>query len=441
MRLKKAILIIFFATIYSLLPLKVLAYDVDFFSANDILFYNPDDTGCGDTAIGSSSSGSSADFMIRAEKVVKNLTSKGLSLAAASGVAGNLKAESGIVPTRIQNTSAATIAPDDYVPIAGVGFGIAQWTSAGRQQNLVNFSRDQGKKITDLDLQLDFLWKEVNASYKPMLEKLNGVKSEIPYNGVDPIIASTIIFHGSTKKIVNDPTIRAVLGGKMAGFEGSADSADKIINTRGGFATEIYNEFKGKIPDGTGVAGIGSDNGSSTSGTNISNCGGNGAVSGDIVSTALNFALDTPIPNNISPYMNQPSDAKPAYVEAIRQYNPGANVADCGIFVGTVMIASGVDANYPKGGTSYQLDYVKSHPEKYNIIENPQRDSLQPGDILIVNNISSGETNHHTMIYTGNSPNPAVDASQDKRVPSVRTESSLDWMLKLNGVIVARVIK
>jgi len=29
--------------------------------------------------------------------------------------------------------------------------------------------------------------------------------------------------------------------------------------------------------------------------------------------------------------MNQPSDAKPAYVEAIRQYNPGANVADCGI--------------------------------------------------------------------------------------------------------------
>jgi len=105
------------------------------------------------------------------------------------------------------------------------------------------------------------------------------------------------------------------------------------------------------------------------------------------------------------------------------------------------MIASGVDANYPKAGTSYQLDYVKSHPEKYNIIENPQRDSLQPGDILIVNNISSGETNHHTMIYTGNSPNPAVDASQDKRVPSVRTESSLDWMLKLNGVIVARVIK
>jgi len=92
--------------------------------------------------------------MIRAEKVVKNLTSKGLSLAAASGVAGNLKAESGIVPTRIQNTS--TIAPGDYIPVAGVGFGIAQWTSAGRQQNLVNFSRDQGKKITDLDLQIRF---------------------------------------------------------------------------------------------------------------------------------------------------------------------------------------------------------------------------------------------------------------------------------------------
>ena len=429
MKSKKVVLLASLVIIYSLLPLRVFAYDVDFFSANDILFYNPDDTGCGDTAIGNSSS--SADFMARAEKVVKNLTGKGLSLAAASGVAGNLKTESGIVPTRIQNTPASTIAPDNYIPVADVGFGIAQWTSAGRQQNLVKFSQEQGRKITDLDLQLDFLWKEVNSSYKTMLEKLNGVKSEVPYNGVDPVIASTILFHGWTRKITSDPTVQAVLGGKTAGFEASADSADKIINNRGGAATEIYNKFKGQIPDGTGVVGVGSDSGSSTGG--ISNCGGNGVVAGNIVETALGFALDTPATDG----MNKESDAKPEYVAAIKQYNPGANVADCGMFVGTVMIASGVDASYPKSSTSTQLSYVKQHTEKYQIIENPTREELQPGDILIVNNGSD----HHTEIYTGEEKYPIVDASQDQRVPSVREESSLVWMLGRTGVIIARVIK
>lgn len=431
MRLKKAILIIFFATIYSLLPLKVLAYDVDFFSANDILFYNPDDTGCGDTAVGGSSSGSSADFMVRAEKAVKIFTGKGLSLAAAAGIVGNLRAESGLEPAKIEGQY-KSLAPDDYQPVSGTGFGIAQWTFPGRQGPLVEFAKSKNVKITDLDMQLEFLWKEVTSNtFMPMLEKLNSIKSETPYNGVDPVIAATIIFHGPNYKIEKDPTGKTVLDGLKRGFEGSADNADKIINTRGGFATGVYNEFKGKIPDGTGVSGVDTGTGSSTSG--VGDCGGNGIVAGDVVKTALSFALDTPATNG----MNSESDAKPEYVSAINQFNPGANVADCGIYVGTVMIASGVDVNYPKAGTAVQRDYVKRETTKYQIIENPTRDILQPGDILIVNNGSD----HHTEIYTGGAEYPIADASQDQRVPSVRKESSLTYMLKLDGVFIARVIK
>ena len=199
----------------------------------------------------------------------------------------------------------------------------------------------------------------------------------------------------------------------------------------------MYNKYKGQIQDGKGVPGVGSDpgNGGGSPTGNI-DCG-DSALSGDIVSTALNFALDKPIPFNARPLKNKASDAKPAYITALDEYNKGANPADCGIFVGTVMIASGVDTNYPKVGTSIQIDYLKKTTNKYKIIDKPTQSDLQSGDILIFNNGATG----HTMIYTGNDPYPAVDASKDTRVPSVRDSGSLSWMLKQSGLIAARVVK
>jgi hypothetical protein len=162
---------------------------------------------------------------------------------------------------------------------------------------------------------------------------------------------------------------------------------------------------------------------------------GNGAVAGNIVQTALNLALKTPATNG----MNQESDANPAYIEAVKKYNPplDGKIADCGAFVGTVMKASGVDKDYPGISTSVQLDYVKSHKEKYMIIESPKASELQPGDVLIVNNGNQ----HHTQIYTGQTPYPIADASLRQRVPSVRKDSGLSWMLGNSGVIAARIIK
>lgn len=113
------------------------------------------------------------------------VTTKGLSPEATAGIMGNLEAESGIDPHNMQNTaplpdgpvfptvvdSSGKTVPDPQ--IAGkFGYGIAQWTSAGRQQNLINFATESSRSTGDLSLQLDFIWKEFTESYTSVLAKL-----------------------------------------------------------------------------------------------------------------------------------------------------------------------------------------------------------------------------------------------------------------------------
>ena len=52
------------------------------------------------------------------------------------------------------------------------GYGLAQWTFWSRKQNLLNFARQCGKSIGDLDMQLDFLWKELTEGYASLVRTL-----------------------------------------------------------------------------------------------------------------------------------------------------------------------------------------------------------------------------------------------------------------------------
>ena len=100
-----------------------------------------------------------------------------------AGLMGNLKAESNLNPKNMQNSYEKKLGfTDDIYTTAvdsgtygkfcvdKVGYGLAQWTSDGRKKALYN---SRGKKsIGDLDMQLEFLWKELNSSYKGVLNGL-----------------------------------------------------------------------------------------------------------------------------------------------------------------------------------------------------------------------------------------------------------------------------
>lgn len=45
------------------------------------------------------------------------------------------------------------------------GYGIAQWTWWERKQNLLNFAQSQGKSVGDLDVQIKFMFKEMQGHY------------------------------------------------------------------------------------------------------------------------------------------------------------------------------------------------------------------------------------------------------------------------------------
>lgn len=129
----------------TLLPLSAFAIDEEFFSGNDIIFYDPSDP-CttGDAPIDEDVSGdlSGGD---NEQKGWNYLTSKGLSPEQAAGILGNLKAESHFNPEAKNGSS--------Y-------YGIAQWSANDRWLDLVKWAKDKGLDEWAFDTQMQFVWKE-----------------------------------------------------------------------------------------------------------------------------------------------------------------------------------------------------------------------------------------------------------------------------------------
>lgn len=189
------------------------------------------------------------------QKILNFFMEKGLSLAAAAGFVGNMYQESGLKPDIEQG---GRIVDENYTPKNGVGFGLVQWTFTSRQAPLMEYTRSQGVPITDLGGQLGFIWEELNDGYKSTLEKLQETD--------DPVDAA-IIVHGATGKTVNHPDF-ARLGLVIGeGYEASADSAQHVIDIRGGHAQEVYDKYKGNLPGGGGSSG-GADCGDDSGGGN-----------------------------------------------------------------------------------------------------------------------------------------------------------------------------
>lgn len=105
-----------------------------------------------------------------------------------AGLMGNLQAESGLNPKNLQNscekksgytdqTYTLNVDNGTYTNFANdkYGYGICQWTSSGRKLGLIQFKGN--KSIGDLTMQLDYLWKELNISYKIVLKTIKSAKS------------------------------------------------------------------------------------------------------------------------------------------------------------------------------------------------------------------------------------------------------------------------
>lgn len=164
------------------------------------------------------------------EKIWNYLVGKGLSAEGAAGLMGNLYAESGLNPQNLQNTYEKNLGYTDATYTTAVdngsysnfvhdsaGYGLAQWTYWIRKQNMQNFARAAGKSIGDLEMQLDFLFKELSESYKTVLNTLKTAS-----------------------------TVKAASDSVLVNFERPADQSAAAKNKRAGYGQSYYEKYVGK---------------------------------------------------------------------------------------------------------------------------------------------------------------------------------------------------
>lgn len=158
------------------------------------------------------------------------LKKKGLSDCGVAGLMGNLYAESGLKPTNLQNTYEKKLGMSDADYTAQIdagiyqdfvhdsaGYGLAQWTFWSRKQNLLAFALSRGKSIGDLEMQLDFLWKELTESYASLVNILKTATS-----------------------------VRAASDAVLVQFERPADQSETAKARRASYGQKYYDQYARK---------------------------------------------------------------------------------------------------------------------------------------------------------------------------------------------------
>lgn len=107
-----------------------------------------------------------------------------------AGLLGNIDAESALRPNNLQNTYERSLGFSDNEYVSAVdsgkytnfvhdcaGFGICQWTYHSRKRKLLDYAKSTNRSIGDLEMQLDFLYKELSTGYKSVLTALKNATS------------------------------------------------------------------------------------------------------------------------------------------------------------------------------------------------------------------------------------------------------------------------
>lgn len=163
------------------------------------------------------------------EKIWNHLSGKGLNDFAVAGLMGNLYAESGLQPNNLQNSYEKSLGYTDATYTAAVdngsytnfikdcaGYGLAQWTYWSRKQNLQEFAKDARKSIGDLEMQLNFLWKELQG------------------------------YSGLMKTLRNATSVREASNAVLLQYERPANQGTTVQNTRASYGQRYYDKYAKK---------------------------------------------------------------------------------------------------------------------------------------------------------------------------------------------------
>ena len=161
------------------------------------------------------------------QKIWNFLYSKIGNAYGVAGLMGNLYAESGLNSNNLQNTYNTKLGLTDaqyteqvdngtYTNFVkdSAGYGLAQWTYYSRKQNLLNYAQSSSASIGDLEMQLNFLYKELSGNYSTVLGTLKAATSVLE--------ASNIV---------------------LTKFEAPADQGTSVQTKRAGYGQTYYDKY------------------------------------------------------------------------------------------------------------------------------------------------------------------------------------------------------
>lgn len=145
---------------------------------------------------------------------------------------GNLYVESKLNPRNLQGSAERKLNMTDeqytysvdnglYPDFAndGAGYGLAQWTYHTRKEALLKYAQSHIKSIGDLDMQLEFLWQELQT-YKTCL---NALKSAVSVREASDVVVDR--------------------------YEKPSDRSEKGKQNRANYGLQFYNKFAAQKPD------------------------------------------------------------------------------------------------------------------------------------------------------------------------------------------------
>ena len=144
----------------------------------------------------------------------------------AAGLMGNLYVESKLNPKNLQSSAEKKLKMTDeeytnavdngiYPSFVGdkYGYGLAQWSYSTRKEKLLEFAKQRNESIGNLNMQLLFLWNELQT-YKTCLATLKNAKN-----------------------------VREASDAIVEKYEKPADQSEKAKQNRANYGIEYYNTF------------------------------------------------------------------------------------------------------------------------------------------------------------------------------------------------------
>jgi len=429
----KKVLIVFVAVVFTaaslpyVSPTQAKACDEDFYSSNDIMFYDP----CAVANSCSTNTGTSLVGVNNREKIYNFLVQKGLNKEQAAGVLGNIKNESGYSPTRHEDSKAN---------FEDGGYGIAQWTY-GRRTTLVSYLQQNAASIMGV---------YYNTGYGGSVKEADGFIPRSSSSGeLIPVADNDILLSAELNFLYNETSSRritATTSSHTSAKQGDNEWAALKNATGVEDATKIWL-YNFEVPANIEQAAINRAASANDMLSSLPSSGTGGAscldtTSGSVAAFQATVKLYAWPEYHPSGYVT----TKPEYAQAVSKASAAGGYVggiqyrgvDCGGFVTRTMIDSGYEPNYnsAKGATAAQKAWLDSNWEKLGTGNSIDTATLKPGDVAMKpgHTFMFAGTNIDGFGTTTSGWKGVASASLDERAPMAGlediTDSSVSWYRK-----------